>query len=655
MDKNKTMTKILMLIVFLTTSFSVFSQDSTRVSTLDEVIFTANKYAKKQSETGKVVTVIGREQLEQSGGKTLAEILNNVSGTTIVGSNSNLGTNMTAGIRGGSAGNVLILINGVPVNDPSVNDNYFDLNFISADQTERVEILKGGQSTLYGSDAVTGVINIITRKSGTTGLHTDLSAAAGSYGTFKANAGLRQSSAKSQLSFQYGVVTSNGFSSAHDSTGNNNFEKDGFIQHNLTGSWQVALAKKLKANVFGQYSWYKTGIDATAFVDDRDYNVETSNLSTGAGLGYDLGNGSVQFNYRFNNVNRLYLNDSSHRAPDYLRVDYNGKTHFAELYGNYRWKNAELLAGADFRRHQMSSDLLSVSMFGPYTAALGDSVAKMTQASPYASVILKANKIFNIELGGRLNHHSRYGDNFSYTVNPSVLLNNNVKLFVNLYSAFKAPTLFQLFDPSFGNVNLEPEESFNVEVGAHLSLTRNLSFRQVYFYRTTDQAIEFVLVDPDNFISQYRNVSNKKTRGMEVEMEYRGEKWNFTANYTHTEGTLTSAYDNTGFPLAKAVTTNNLYRTPENVFNINGGVWLTPKFYAGSTVRITGERLEPVYASAPVVLDKYYTVDLYGEYKIKENIKVFADFRNITDQEYFEFLGYNTRGFNFMGGVRVSL
>jgi vitamin B12 transporter len=650
------MTRILTLLIFLFIASCVYAQDdTTKVTTLEEVVFTANKYPKKQSETGKVLTVINREQLERSQGKTLAEVLNTVSGTTVVGANSNLGTNMTAGIRGGTAGNVLILINGIPVNDPSVNDNYFDLNFIPIDQIERVEVLKGGQSTLYGSDAVTGVINIITKKSGKSGFHTDFSAAAGSYGTYKANAGIRQSGESSQLSLQYGVITSNGFSSAHDSTGKNNYEKDGFIQHNVTGSWQVELADKLKANVFGQYSWYKTGIDASAFVDDRDYNVTTDNLSAGAGLGYDLGGGTLKFNYRFNNVNRLYLNDSIDRAPDYLRVDYNGKTHFAEVYGNYKWKNVELLAGADYRHHQMSSDLLSVSMFGPYTAKLADSIAKMSQVSPYASVILKANRLFNIELGGRMNNHSKYGNNFSYTINPSVLLNNNLKVFLNLYSAFKAPTLFQLFDPIFGNQQLDPEESFNVEGGAQLFVTKDFNVRGVYFYRNTKHAIEFVYTDPVNFISQYRNVSKRKSNGVELEAEYKGDKWNLSANFTHIEGKIVSPYDNAGFPLVKDTTYNTLYRTPKNVFNVTGGVCLTSKLYAGSTIRIAGDRLEPVYAGKPVVLDNYYTIDLYGEYRILENVRVFADFKNITDQEYFEILGYNTRGINIMGGVRVTL
>lgn len=649
------MTKIFALIVFLSISFCVFSQDTTTVSSLEEVIFTASKYPKKQSETGKVLTVIGREQLERSGGKTIAEILNNVSGTTIVGSNSNLGSNLTTSIRGGSAGNVLVLLNGIPVNDPSVITNYFDLNFIAADQVERIEILKGGQSTLYGSDAVAGVINIITRKSGPAGNHFDLSAAAGSYGTLKANAGFRKTSAKSQLSLAYGVTSSNGFSSAHDSTGKADYEKDGFTEHNVTGTWQLALSEKLKANVLAQYSWYKTDIDNSAFVDEKDYQVTTDNLSAGAGLSYDVGNGGIQLNYRYNLVSRLYLNDSAHNAPNYLRQDFEGKSHFIELYGNKKWDHVELLAGVDYRGNEISSDLLSISSFGEYTTSLSDTLAKMSQVSPYASVVLKANEKLNIELGARLNHHSKYGENISYTINPSVLLNDKVKFFVNVYSAFKAPTLFQLFDPSYGNVNLDPETSFNIEVGTQIALTNQLTFREVFFYRNTDDAIEFIVTDPNTFASQYQNVSKKKARGVELELDYRAEKWNLSANYTHIEGSLRSAFDNTGFPIGKNTTTNNLFRVPAGVFNLNGGVWFTEKLYGSTTLRIAGDRLEPIYASTPVVLAKYYTVDVYGEYRIKSNVRVFADFRNITDQAYFETLGYNARGFNVMGGARVSL
>jgi vitamin B12 transporter len=226
---------------------------------------------------------------------------------------------------------------------------------------------------------------------------------------------------------------------------------------------------------------------------------------------------------------------------------------------------------------------------------------------------------------------------------------------VNLYSAFKAPTLFELFDPTFGNKGLNPEESFNVEAGAQWFITNSFSTRAVYFFRNTNNSIEFIYTDPANYISQYQNISNKKASGIELEAEYKGDKWNVAANYTHIEGKLRSPYDNAGFPLGKDTVINDLFRTPNDVFNLNGGMQICKNFYAGTTVHIAGKRLEPIYAGAPKVLGSYYTVDLYGEYRIKKGIKVFADFRNITDQKYFEVLGYNTRGFNFMGGLQLTL
>lgn len=649
------MTRTFSLIIFLFYCLYANAQDSARVSSLEEVVVTANKYAKKQTETGKVLTVISREQLERSQGKTLGEVINGVAGTAIIGANSNLGTNQTVSMRGSSSGNVLILINGIPVNDPSVNDNYIDLNFFSLQQVERIEILKGGQSTLYGSDAVAGVINIITKKTGAKGQHADISVAAGSYGTLRSNIGLSHAGERSRASLQYGFTRSNGFSSSFDSTGKEDYDKDGYHQHNVTGNWQLKLTDKLQANIFGLYSWYKTAIDGSAYADEKDFNVTTDHVQGGVGLAYAINDGTIQFNYRYNKVNRLYLDDSVYRAPNYLRVTYDGGTHYAELYGSRKWKNVEVLAGIDYRRNTMEQDLLSVSSFGPYTASITDSMGRMSQISPYASVVLKANKMFHLELGGRMNVHSEYGTNFSYTVNPSVFINNKVKLFVNLYSAYKAPTLFQLFDPLFGNPQLTPELSLNVEGGAQWFITSGLNARAVYFYRNTNDAIEFIYTDPDNYVSKYANISNKKARGVELELEYRSEQWNVAANYTHTRGRLTSPYDNTGFPVGKDTTINNLFRVPADVLNLTGGVWLLKKVYAGTTVRVAGERLEPVYAGTPRVMDGYYTVDVYGEYKFSEKLRVFADLRNITDQRYFEIMGYNTRRFNVMAGLQVSL
>lgn len=142
----------------------VISGDSTK--NLDEVVITATRFPIKQSLTGKVVTVIDRQQLQRSSGKSLSEVLNTQAGIIVNGSSNVLGTNQDVYTRGAAAGKTLVLLDGVPVYDASGISGAFDLNLISADQVERIEILKGSQSTLYGSDAIAAVINIISKKGG---------------------------------------------------------------------------------------------------------------------------------------------------------------------------------------------------------------------------------------------------------------------------------------------------------------------------------------------------------------------------------------------------------------------------------------------------------------------------------------------------------
>ena len=130
---------------------------------LDEVVVTATKFPVKQSLTGKVLTIITKEQLEKSSGKQLTEVLNTQAGVIVTGAPNTLGSPQTVYLQGASAGKTLILIDGIPAYDPSGISSSFDLNLINTDEVERVEILKGSQSTLYGSDAVAGVINTTAR------------------------------------------------------------------------------------------------------------------------------------------------------------------------------------------------------------------------------------------------------------------------------------------------------------------------------------------------------------------------------------------------------------------------------------------------------------------------------------------------------------
>jgi len=628
-------------------------QDSTK--TLDEVVLTANKYPKKQSETGKVVTVITRQQLDHSGGKTVGEILNAVAGTTIIGANNNPGTNLTASIRGASGGNVLILMDGLPVNDPSVINNYFDLNLVAVDQIERIEILKGGQSTLYGSDAVAGVINIMTRKNSGKKTAVNAGVSAGSYGTFKQHAGLSGNSHIIDYAINYTHLNSNGFSSAYDSTGKAGFDKDGIDQHAVNGNLLFRLSEKAQIRLFSSYNYYKTDLDASAFVDEKDYAVKNNNAQGGVGFLYNHKKGALHFNYLFNYVSRNYRDDSGYRSSPYVDFSkslYIGRTHFAEIYNNWKWMNWELLVGMDYRLNNTFQRYYSTGAFGPYEPPVLNE--KANQFSPYASLIYKNETGFSVEAGGRWNNHSVYGNNFTYTFNPSLLIDKKIKIFANLYSAYKIPSLYQLYDASAGNKDLKPEKGTIGEAGVEIFASKTFHARVVGFYRKTTDAILYTY-NPSTFASLYRNVSKQKNYGAEFEANYTAGKLSIGLNYTYTDGKTESAYDGTGAGLSKDTSYYNLYRIPKNAFNLTAGLQLTKSFYVSALLHSVSKREEFIYGSSPETLKGYTTIDLYGEYKLGRLFTVFADFRNITGKKYFDWLGYNAKKFNFTAGINFRM
>jgi vitamin B12 transporter len=645
------MKKNLFLVAAVIFSSTLQAQDSTQQ--LNEVIVTANKVQQKQNETGRVLTVIGQQQLQRSYGKTLMEVLNQQVGITINGANNNLGTNQSIFMRGASAANTLILLDGMPQNDAAAINSEFDINTFNIDQIERIEILKGTQSTLYGSDAVAGVINIITKKGKGIKPQVNINATGGSFGTFRGSINLRGGVEEGADYFVgYSHVNSRGFSAAHDSTGNKNYDNDGFNQHNLQFALGFKPGKGLSGRVFGKYNINKADLDAGAFNDDADYSLENRNLNVGAMLQYKLGKTTFHLQYNNNWFDRSFTDDSLSRGgfSYFQQGQYTGKSQFTELFANIDLtKKISLVAGADYRVNASDQSYLSISAFGPFKSKpLGADSVRTKQVSVYASLLLKDFAGFYLEAGGRYNNHSIYGNNGTFSFTPSYRIGDKVKLFANVSSGYRVPSLYQLYS-EYGNTALLPETSLGFEGGVSFN-QGNTNARLVGFKRQVKDVFIFYY-DASTFRSFYKNEDEQNDFGIEAEASTRlMDKLTLSANYTYIDGEITSR-----LATGKDTSFFNLYRRPAHTINFTAGYQLCKKAFVSAHVRSVGKFFEPRFASAPIEMKGYYTLDLYGEYKPSDKVRLFADIQNITDQRYFDLRGFNSRRFNWSAGITLNL
>ncbi len=626
-------------------------------SLLDEVVITANKYPNKTSLTGKVVTVITREQLERSGGKDLAQILTEQAGIYIGGANSNAGKDKSLYLRGARVDHTLITIDGVPVYDPSGIGSNFDIRNLSIDQIERIEILKGSQSTLYGSDAIAGVINLITKKTGVKPFGANGLLSYGSNNSLRANAGMNGKSGMIDYNLAYSLFDTKGINEAISNAPN--VDRDGFQQNSLQAGFGLQATKNTRIQPYFRYNKIDGDIDQGAFTDELDYTFTQKSYQVGVRNEITFGKPKLNVLYNYNHIDRLYIDDSAKSQngfDKYSRGSYKGAEHFIDAYittpvGS---GSSKLTAGADFRTSNTDQEYFSIGFFGPYTTKYSADSLHHNQLGLYAALNINAKTGFNLELGNRLNIHSAYGSNYVFNINPSYLLNNKFKLFANVSSGYRTPSLYQLLS-EFGNKDLKPESAFTFEGGVQYFSTNNkFSGRLTGFKRDVKDVI-FFYFNPSTFQSQYINQDKQKDHGAELELSFKLTKYiSLKAFYSFVDGKITTVQN------GKDTTYFNLIRRPKHSAGVNAGVKMNEKLFVSTNLSWFDKRKDAYFDAATfqtvnVVLDSYILIDVYAEYAIcKNKLKVFADLRNVSNSKYSETAGFNTLGFNGYGGIRYN-
>jgi len=626
-------------------------------SLLDEVVITANKYPNKTSLTGKVVTIITREQLERSGGKDLSQILTEQAGIYIGGANSSAGKDKSLYLRGARVDHTLIAIDGVPVYDPSGIGSNFDIRNLSIDQIERIEILKGSQSTLYGSDAIAGVINIITKKAGVKSFSGNGLLSYGSNNSLRANAGINGKSGIVDYNLAYSLFDTKGINEAISTAPN--ADKDAFQQNSLQASIGIQAGKNVRIQPHFRYNKIDGDIDQGSFTDELDYTYTQKSYQAGVRNEIVFGKAKLNVLYNYNNIDRLYIDDSvkSQNGFDkYSRGSYKGMEHFIDAYittpvGN---GSSKLTAGADFRTSNTDQEYSSVGFYGPYSTKYSADSLHHNQLGLYAALNLNSKTGFNLELGNRLNIHSAYGSNYVFNINPSYLLNKKFKLFANVSSGYRIPSLYQLLS-EYGNKDLEPESAFTFEGGVQYFSSDNKFTGRITGFKRDVKDVIFFYFNPSTFQSQYINQDKQKDHGAELELSFKPTKnISLKAFYSFVDGKITTVQN------GKDTTYFNLIRRPKHSIGVNAGVRVTEKLFVSSNLSWFDKRKDAyfdamTFQTVDVVLDSYILLDVYAEYAFcKNKLKVFADLRNVSDSKYSETAGFNTLGFNGYVGVRFN-
>lgn len=611
-----------------------------------DIVVTATRLETPAKEIASSITVIKREDLERTKKCTVLEALQEVLGITVI-QNGPLGSAASVQLRGANSEHSLVMMDGIELNDPMSPSRSYDLAHLSVDNIDRVEILRGPQSTLYGSDALGGVIHIITRKGrGKPTLH--LSTQGGSYGTLFSNAEISGSTDKIHYSFGTSYSRAAGFSAA-SAHYEGNKEKDGYKNLTLSGRWGFRPTDHLDFELILHTINTKIDIDnfGGAFGDDPNNTQEyQSFILKGQVRGLLLRNRWEQkLSISYVDYDRNYQNPTDEFHPfDSDHSEFKSKQWKLDWQHNFfLHKTNTLTFGLEHQQEEGQSEYYSQSLSGPFSSLFLHQKAHNTGV--YTQEQIRWADRFFATLGVRIDHHSQAGTSLTYRIAPAYLIEQTgTKFKATFGTGFKSPSLYQLYAPGtvwgpIGNEDLDPEESSSWDAGIEQILLHNkLICSATYFSSKYENLIDF------DFTLGYINISKASSKGAEFLLQARPfDQLRFEASYTRTQ----AKDDETG---------KHLLRRPKDKLTAKVNFDFLEKGHISLSLIHIGEREDMEWTgwtATRITMPSYTLLDAALSYDIIPNAEIFLRLDNILDEDYELIKGYGTPGFSAYGGVKV--
>lgn len=603
---------------------------------LPEIVVSATGIETPADQIANSVTVITGKDMERDQRRTVPDALSTVPGLNVV-QNGGPGGSTSIFIRGANANHTKVLIDGIEVSDPSDVNRVFDLGQLLTSDIDRIEVLRGPQSGLYGADAIGGVISIIT-KTGSGPPRATATIEGGSHGTFNQTAGL--SGSQDRISYAFNVA------------------------HFQATDVPVTPAELLPPGQKAIGNWYdnmtystKLGVDVTdSFAVNVTARYTDATLRfTGDTAGFPSVPSSTQATQQ---VRQIFTRTEGvwslfdGRFKNYFGVNYTshwtfnndpnfGMSSNAGERVKYDWRGVldvmpgqTLVMGAEHATEQLNT----ATVF-----------AQNTNNATYLELQSEFAKQLFIVSNVRFDDNDQFGSHMTYRVAPAYIIpGTETKLKASYGTGFKAPTLSQLYVdfPSFlffANPNLKPEESTGYDAGFEQPIGDRFRFGATYFHNDITNLINTVS-DPTTFRSTYVNIGRAQTEGVETFAALNvTDNLKLRGDYTYTRAVDQS----TGL---------QLQRRPKDKASLTAAWNPYAPLTVSATVLYVGSFLDVSrdFTVQNLTAPGYTVVNLAADYVVNDQLKIFGRIDNLFDKRYQVPTGFLQPGFGVFGGIRVA-
>ena len=608
---------------------SVNSPDAKR---LEKVVVSASRIPVPASRVGSSVSVLYGEELEQRGDQYVSDILRDVPGLAVSRSGS-FGALTQVRMRGTEANHVLVVIDGIEVNDQS-SGSEFDFGRLLLSDIERIEILRGSQSALWGSDAIGGVINIIT-KSGDGPVNGFASAETGSFRTGKVDAAIRGGNEIISGSLSVSEYTTDGISQADEDAGNG--EEDGVDITTVNAKISITPTKDLTVDLVGRYnrSFLQTdaffgGVGAT----DAATHSETHQRYGLIGVNYSMLDGKWTHLLR-----AAYAEDDDKSLGSFGNSAADGTKRKFDYQTTYRFQTYE----TGETDHAVT--LLIEEETDRMTASFVPNTLETENRAAAVEYNLSLWNQLHLSGSTRRDDNDRFADKTTYRATAAYELSDwKGRLHTSYGTGVKNPTLTELFGFSstfVGNPNLKPEQSKSWDIGYEQQFLDGLIEADITYF---NNKVTDLIVGAGN--SAINLDGKSPAEGIEVSAEY----------YPTADLTLSASYTYTN---AETSDGTEQVRRARHVASMNVNyAFMEGKANANLGIDFNGDQTDFAFDSSfnrsIVKLDSYVLVNLHASYDVRHNVRLFIRGENLLDENYQEISTYGTPGISGYAGVKVS-